>query len=127
MDNFGSLQERIALWAIACFREEIARNKPERNHRLLEESLELVQSTGCTAAEAHLLVEYVFNRPVGNPPQEVGGVVITLAALCFVQDIDMESAAETELTRIWGAIEKIRAKQKAKPKNSPLPQSPTKD
>lgn len=119
-------QERVQPWLLECFGAEIAADRVERNHRFLEESLELVQSLGCTASEAHQLVDYVFGRPVGDPPQEVGGVMVTLAALCLASGLDMHDAGEVELTRISApeVVAKIRAKQAAKPKHSPLPQSP---
>lgn len=120
-------QQRVQPWLLECFGAEIAADRMERNHRFLEESLELVQSLGCTASEAHQLVDYVFGRPVGNPPQEVGGVMVTLAALCLASGLDMHEAGEVELARVNapGLAAKIRAKQAAKPKHSPLPQSPT--
>lgn len=114
-------QNRVQPWLMACFGEMIAGDREERNHRFLEESLELVQSCGCTASEAHQLVDYVFGRPVGEPPQEVGGVMVTLAALCRASGIDMHAAGETELARIWTKVKAIRDKQAAKPKHSPLP------
>ncbi|MBW6524464.1 hypothetical protein KZ810_13225 [Sphingomonas sp. RHCKR47] len=116
-----TFQERVQPWLLACFGEMIAGDREERNHRFLEEALELVQSTGCTASEAHQLVDYVFARPVGEPVQEVGGVMVTLAALCLANHLDMHAAAEAELARIWTKVEAIRAKQAAKPKHSPLP------
>lgn len=106
---------------LRCFGGEIAADKVERNHRFLEESLELVQAAGCTKDEALKLVEYVYGRPTGELHQEVGGVMVTLAALCKAQNIDMAIAGEVELSRCWQMIEKIRAKQAAKPKMSPLP------
>ena len=119
-------QQRVQPWLLECFGAEIAADRMERNHRFLEESLELVQSLGCTASEAHQLVGYVFGRPVGDPPQEVGGVMVTLAALCLASGLDMHDAGEVELVRISvpEIVAKIRAKQAAKPKHSPLPQSP---
>ncbi|RSV11651.1 hypothetical protein CA235_18355 [Sphingomonas sp. ABOLF] len=117
----GSFQARVQPWLLACFGETIAADREERNHRFLEEALELVQATGCTASEAHQLVDYVFGRPVGDPPQEVGGVMVTLAALCLAHGMDLHEAAEVELARIWTKVEAIRAKQAAKPKHSPLP------
>lgn len=118
-----SFQGRVLDWLMDCFSMAICRDTTERNHRFLEEALELVQSTGCTASEAHQLVDYVFNRPVGDPFQEVGGVAITFSALCSCIDIDQDEAAEAELARISVPIimDKIRAKQAAKPKHSPLP------
>jgi len=115
-------QTRVNDWMLACFGAEIARDKVERNHRFLEEALELVQSLGCTMLEAYQLVDYVFGREIGEPPQEVGGVEVTLAALCLANDLDKQACGETELARVWTKIEKIRAKQAAKPKHSPLPE-----
>jgi hypothetical protein len=115
------LQTRMMAWLLECFGPEIAGDKIERNHRFLEEALELVQACGCTADEAHQLVDYTYGRPVGEARQEVGGVVTTLSALCSAQGIDMHDAAEAELARIWTKIDVIRAKQAAKPKHSPLP------
>jgi hypothetical protein len=116
-----TLQQRVEPWLLACFGAEIAADTVERNHRFLEEALELVQACGCTASEAHQLVDYTFGRPVGEKRQEAGGVMITLAALCRAQGIDMHEAGEVELARIWTMVDKIRAKQAAKPKHSPLP------
>jgi hypothetical protein len=87
------------------------------------EALELVQSTGCTASEAHQLVDYVFNRPIGEPGQELAASWSrSLAALANPSDLNMDIVAETELLRAWEIIDKIRAKAAAKPKYSPLPQ-----
>ena len=108
-------------WCLACFGQDITNDRTERNHRFLEESIELVQALGCTESEAHQLVDYVFSRPVGDPCQETGGVLVTLAALCNAADIDMDYCAFHELNRIRGKIDEIRAKQAAKPKHSPLP------
>lgn len=127
-DNLvGAFQDRVQPWLIECFGPTIAGDREERNHRFLEEGLELVQSLDCTREAAHALVDYVFDRPVGEPKQETGGVMVTLAALCLANDIDLHQAAEVELYRISApeTVLKIRAKQAAKPKHSPLPQGPT--
>lgn len=116
-----TFQFRVGRWMIACFGPVISADVHERNHRFLEESLELVQACGCTRADAHSLVDYVFNRPTGEQPQEVGGVMVTLAALCQAQDKNMMECGEMELKRIWGKIEIIRMKQTTKPASSPLP------
>jgi hypothetical protein len=116
-----AFQSRVQPWLMVCFGEMIAGDREERNHRFLEEALELVQACGCTAHEAHQLVDYVYGRPIGEPHQEVGGVMVTLAALCLANGLDMHADAETELARIWTKVEAIRAKQAAKPKHSPLP------
>ncbi|MBC3209323.1 hypothetical protein HU755_21195 [Pseudomonas sp. SWRI111] len=104
-----------------CFGPMIAGDREGRNHRFLEEALELVQTCGCSATESHKLVDYVHGRDIGEPAQEVGGVMVTLAALCLANDMDMHAAGETELARIWTKAEQIRAKQAAKPQMSPPP------
>jgi hypothetical protein len=115
-------QARVQPWLMACFGAMIAGDREERNHRFFEEAGELVQSLGMSAHEAHQLVDYVWNRPVGEPNQEVGGTMVTLAALCLANALDMHAAGETELARVWTKVEQIRAKQAAKPKHSPLPE-----
>lgn len=122
-------QKRVLTWMMKCFSMQVCLDSIERNHRFLEEALELVQSNGCTVSEAHQLVDYVFNRPVGEIKQECGGVMVTLAALSLAADIDMHDCGEVELSRIMqpGIMDKIRAKQAAKPKHSPLPQAAAPD
>lgn len=119
----ASFQNRVGEWMGQCFTPEIIADKLERSDRFIEEALELVQACGYDAARAHALVDYVFGRPVGEPSQEVGGVMVTLAALCNPHGLDMQQAAEAELSRILRPeiIEKIRVKQASKPTGSALP------
>jgi hypothetical protein len=118
-----AFQSRVQPWMMACFGEEISRDRVERNHRFIEEALELVQANDTSRSEAHQLVDYVFDRPAGELHQEIGGVMVTLAALCLASNEDMHAAGEAELARVWTKVEVIRAKQAAKPKHSPLPQA----
>jgi hypothetical protein len=118
-----SFQQRVRAWIVAAFGETVADDHEERNHRFLEEALELVQALGCTQDAANQLVDYVFTRPAGTPEQEAGGAQTTLAALCSANGLDLVAVRETELARMWERIETIRAKQAAKPKYSPLPES----
>lgn len=114
-------QGRVHEWMLTCFGIDIAADPVERNHRFLEEALELVQSVGCSKSEALQLVEYVYGRPPGDTRQEVGGTLVTLAALCTAAGVSMTACGELEVKRVWTKIEQIRAKQAAKPKHSPLP------
>ncbi len=116
-----NFQNGVDLWMNACFGETIKHDKLERADRFIEEALELTQAMGYSADRAHALVDYVFNRPIGEAPQEVGGVMVTLAALCNTVDVQIFSAAQTELARVWTKVEQIRAKQAAKPTGSALP------
>lgn len=117
----ATLQARVQPWMLACFGPEISADRLERSDRFAEEALELLQSVGHPRERVLALVDYVYSREAGEPSQEVGGVMITLAALCLAHDLDMHAAGETELARIWTKIEKIRAKQAAKPVGSALP------
>ncbi|MFK4135948.1 hypothetical protein ACI2KR_27240 [Pseudomonas luteola] len=114
-------QKRVEQWLNLCFGETIAKDQDRRNQRFLEESLELVQACGCTAEDAHQLVDYVYGRPAGEKAQEVGGVLLTLAGLCSAQGLDMNDSGEKELARVWTKVDKIRIKEAAKPSSSPLP------
>lgn len=117
-----SFQERVEIWLKACFPIAVRSNRAERTHRFLEEALELAQANGCPREDALALVDYVYSRPVGIPDLEVGGVMVTLAALCSASEINMDEAGDGELKRNWNRIETIRAKQAGKPHGSPLPQ-----
>jgi len=117
----GLDEDKLGIWAIQCFGSVTALSREERNHRFLEEALELVQSLGCTVSEAHQLVDYVFNRPKGEPGQELGGTLITLGVLCYVNYLNSEIEFMKEFKRIYKKMDKIREKQLQKPKHSPLP------
>ena len=120
MDDF---QKCVADWCVACFGETTADDVVERNWRFLEEALELVQSLGGNAEDAHTLVDYVFGREPGEPFQEVGGTMVTLAALLAANGLQMGDAAHAELCRVCRpeTMNKIRAKHASKPHRSPLP------
>lgn len=108
-------QQEVHRWMLVCFGEAILADKAERNQRFLEESLELVQACGYDRNAAHRMVDYVFNRPVGEIKQEVGGVRVTLSALCIAHEVHDDECGDTEIVRCWGKVDKIREKQKQKP------------
>lgn len=66
--------------------------------------------------DALVLVDYVFSRPLGQPKQELGGVMVTLALLAATESMEMAHCGEIELSRIMQpeVRDKIRAKQEAK-------------
>lgn len=117
-----SYQKRVEQWLAACFTPEVRADRNERTHRFLEEALELAQANGCSHNDALVLVDYVFGREKGQPDQEVGGVMVTLASLCSATGLNMDDAGDRELERNWNRIDAIRAKQQSKPHGSPLPQ-----
>jgi hypothetical protein len=107
-------QKAVRQWVLACFGKEVADDIPTRCFRFFEEASELCQSLGMRKEDAHKLVDYVWGRPVGEPRQETGGTMVTLAAMLTPVDIDADDAGWMELTRCWQNIDKIRAKQKSK-------------
>ena len=104
-----------------CFGDVIPFDRLERGDRLLEEVLELLQSGDYPPERVAALRDYVWGRPIGEPAQEVGGVMVTLGAYCLAFRLDMHEAGEVELARIWTKVPQIRAKQAAKPVGSALP------
>lgn len=122
-----SFQSRVRPWMLECFGAKISADVIERCDRFIEESLELVQAVGYDLSRVDALVRYTNGRPAGEPSQEVGGVMVTLAALCLARELDMHDAGETELARILRpeVIEKIRAKQAAKARDIPFSPLPT--
>ena len=85
--------------------------------------LELLQAVGYPRERIAALTDYTWTKPPGEPAQEVGGTMVTLAAFCLAHRLDMHEAGETELARVWTKVEQIRAKQAAKPTGSALPQA----
>lgn len=115
-------QANVDKWMQECFGNEVTMDRACRCHRFVEESIELAQACNLHKADVLMLVDYVYDRPVGEMPQEVGGVAVTLAALCTSFQQNMMDAAEAELNRVWQKIDKIRIKHQTKPKHSPLPE-----
>ncbi|MGO4338976.1 hypothetical protein AB4037_29080 [Labrys sp. KB_33_2] len=124
-DMATPFQDRVQPWMLACFGEKISADTLERDDRLLEEVLELLQSGDYPPERIAALTRYVYDRPKGEPVQETGGVMVTLAARCLARGIDMHAAGEAELARIWTKVDAIRAKQAAKPTGSALPVAPS--
>jgi len=93
-------QQKVSNWMKSCFSKEVRDSQKERNLRFLEESLELVQSNGMTEIEVKEVLDYVYSRPAGDTFQEVGGVMVTLSALCEQAKIDLNDASRIELERI---------------------------
>lgn len=114
-------QTRVDLWMDECFGHEIAMDKVERCDRFIEEALELVQSMGYPDLRVLMLLDYVYSRDKGETKQEVGGVMVTLSALCSAAGINLHAAREQELARVFGKVNQIREKQKGKPRHTPLP------
>lgn len=108
---------RVDRWINKCLGRRIAYDLRERNFRFFEESTELVQACDMTREEAHRVVDYVFDRPVGELGQEAGGVMVCLAALTNARSLNLATFALTEVERIENPVtmDKIKRKNAGKP------------
>lgn len=111
------LQHRVREWMHTIFPVPLYTNTEQRCLRFLEESTELVQALGLSRDQAAGVLDYVYSREIGIPSQEVGGTMITLAALCATEGLDAEQEAFTEYLRITRpeVMQKIQEKQRTKP------------
>lgn len=122
----ASFQGRVAAWMQETFGPEVSADQQERGFRFGEEAIELLQANGTSKADVLKLVDYVYDRPVGELAQEVGGALVTLAALCQARGLDMMGAANAEQARVEqpAVRAKIQAKQEDKRRRmiaTPLP------
>jgi len=104
--------EHCIKWLREVFGFAAANDVEERLLRLGEETLELMQSRGVSREQAHALVEQVFNNPPGNPFQELGGVMVTLASYCAVDHQNPGDAFGMEFSRCQQADVKLKIKSK---------------
>lgn len=93
--------ERIALeWAVRCFGEDHVHNLPLRSLRAAEEAVELAQSWKVPREKMHLLVDTIYDRPPGNPEQELGGAALTLVVMAAIYRRPLDHFVEQELRRV---------------------------
>lgn len=107
-------QFAIALWTIECFGEEEATSIPQRALRLLEEAIECAQAAGVDLKMAHKLVDFVYDRPVGEIEQEIGGVSVTLLALAAAVGTSAEFVEQAEVERVLSKSRDIFTQRNAK-------------
>lgn len=121
LEDLHTFQRNVREWCVQCFGEDVTNDVVERTHRFFEEAAELCQALGMSRHDADTLLDYVYGRPAGEPKQEVGGTMVTLAALASAANIELDRAAVTELMRILGKVDEIRAKHATKAHGTPLP------
>lgn len=107
-------QVRVLSWAKACFGEAEATSLPQRGLRLLEEAIECFQAAGGDDEQAHKLVDYIFDRPVGELHQEIGGVGVTLLALAAAAGTSADALTKDEVDRILSLSPEYFAERNAR-------------
>jgi hypothetical protein len=125
----NAFQAEVGDWLPRCFESTFYNNMVERGDRAAEEFFEMLQAHHYPRERLATLIDYVYGRPVGEPAQEIGGVMVTLAAFCHIAGQNMAQCGERELERINRPeiIAKIREKQAAKRLlhlDNPLPGNP---
>lgn len=108
-------QARTVSWVRDTFGAAQFSDMQERGDRFAEEALELLQAIGYPRESVLQAAAYVYERGRGEPLQEAGGVLLTLAPICEVLGFDMVHAGEVELARVGTEVSAIRAKQSRKP------------
>ena len=105
-------QSKVLAWVHRAFGKDSVR---QRALRLLEEAAEAYQAAGGDETMAIRLMSYVFGRPVGDLPQEIGGVGVTLLALAATAEISADDEEQRELTRVLSKpVEHFAARNAAK-------------
>ncbi len=94
----ATYQDRSAARMSVAFADDQT-NGPERRDRAAEEVCEGYQADGGTLDDWIAIGRYVFSRPAGALPKEIGQAVFTLACWAADRGIDMMSEAERELAR----------------------------
>jgi hypothetical protein len=98
-DAIEYIQQQIRLWIVTRLGQK-AMNLPERGRRAFEESAEVGQALGVTREEAHRIVDHVFDKPVGQLSQELGGAALTLLACAEASKNNLGNCVTNELARI---------------------------
>lgn len=107
-------QKNVLRWAIDSF-GPIAANRDERAARLAEEAVEVAQTEGVPKDVILRIVERVYERPPGELWQEIGGIEITLQALCENVGLSRDECGDREWHRVLSKTKDWwRAKHAAK-------------
>ena len=102
--SYGADQAAVEQWVRTRFNDKVFDSLEERTLRVMEEAIELFDSEHkdreAARAQAHRLVDEVFNRPKGDQNQEAGGVVVTFLAYCAAKGVRADTLANAEINRI---------------------------
>jgi len=100
--NTTSRADRQAVvvdWGRRAFGADHMADKIVRAARFFEEAAELVQAIGLPAEHALRAFHHAYSREPGKPDQEVGGVAVTLYALCDAIGLSADQCEITEINR----------------------------
>lgn len=106
-----NFQSGVRKWMLECFGEESIGALDERKFRFMEEAIELFQSLNGSKEDILTLCDYVYNRPMGEVKQEIGGTLLTLAGICNAMDVDGNELGMSELRRVKEKSASIKRKR----------------
>ena len=98
--EISALQARVSAWIDRTFSKEHRTDPRVRSDRFMEEATELFQAMTADRERAHDIVDYVFDRPIGEPCQELGGVVVTAMGLTSCMGEDLSELSHLEVSRV---------------------------
>lgn len=103
MNHIRVMTNALFEWGVRAFGFRHMQDEKVRALRFAEEAIELVQVVGLEKDHLHKLIDVVYSRPHGDIPQEMGGVMVTLAVLGrALGGIEIDAAMEREMLRVLG-------------------------
>lgn len=87
-------------WAVSVFGGDHVKDSKVRAARHAEEAIELAQAFDVSKEDMQKVLDIVYSRPPGDPEQEAGGSLMTLAVLCESHDWNMNGLGRRELVRV---------------------------
>lgn len=109
-----SLQKGLVSWLERCLGKETLLNRKDRAIRVLEEAVELAQAVGIPREKALEQLHHTYDRPKGQPAQEIAGVINAALLAAEALGYDGLDLGLNELHRAEDAIDIIRRKNLSK-------------
>ena len=102
--NYGSDQAAVEAFVRTRWGDKIYDSLEERTARILEEAIELFDAEhkdrDAARAQAHKMVDHVFDHAKGEVNQEAGGLIVTFLAYCGAKGVRLDKLADDEIARV---------------------------
>ena len=102
--SYGTDQAAVEMFVRTRWNDKVFDSLEERTMRLMEEAIELFDAEhrdrDAARAQAHKMVDVVFDNARGDQNQEAGGVIVTLLAYCAAKGLRLDNLANTEIQRV---------------------------
>ena len=99
-DERAERQTLVHEWGARAFGRDHMNDPVVRAVRFLEEACELSQAAGLPEGHALRVLAHVYARPAGDRGQEIGGVGVTLLALCTALGYNADLCERDEIARV---------------------------